>query len=270
MIEIGCSTLGFRFDSLDTALAEIKAHEFRRLDVVMVPSYCPHFDVLASSEGEQDALQEKLSGMGFTLSTLNTGDGRFGDSAQRQRAIDHARASLKLGQKLGVYAITIQSGVETPPDAWLEVARGVAADMRELAAEAECLGLDLTVELHKNALMATGQQALDLMELIDHPAAGVALDPSHVTHSGENPTEVARRLGDLVKHVHLRDAIGQDILVVPGDGDVDFNNFARALSDIGYQRTASIELEYEFATADTVSRDLARAKPIIEQSFLEA
>ena len=62
--------------------------------------------------------------MGFTLSTLNTGDGRFGNSA---RAIDRARASLKLGQKLGVYAITIRSGVETPPDAWLEVARGVAA-----------------------------------------------------------------------------------------------------------------------------------------------
>ena len=112
--------------------------------------------------------------------------------------------------------------------------------MRELAAEAESLGLDLTVELHKNALMATGQQALDLMELIDHPAAGVALDPSHVTPRGESPARGRAALGDLVKHVHLRDAIGQDILVVPGDGDVDFNNFARALSDIGYQRTAAI------------------------------
>ena len=180
--------------------------------------------------------------MGFVLSTLNTGDGPFGDPARQQRAIDHARASLKLGQQLGVYAITIQSGVETRPDTWFEIARGVAAAMRELAVEAESLGLDLTVELHKEALMATGQQALDLMELIDHPAAGVALDPSHVTHSGESPAEVARRLGDLVKHVHLRDAIGQDILVVPGDGDVDFNEFRTCalgyrISENGLHRT---------------------------------
>lgn len=270
MIEIGCSTLGFRFDSLDTALAEIEAQGFRRLDLVMVPSYCPHFDVLASSAQEQDALQEKLVQMGFVLSTLNTGDGRFGDPARQQYAIDHARASLKLGQKLGAYAITIQSGVETRSDSWLEIARGVAAAMRELAVEAESLGLDLTVELHKEALMATGQQALDLMALIDHPAVGVALDPSHVTHSGENPADVARLLGDLVRHVHLRDARGTDILVVPGDGDVDFRGFARALSDIGYDRVAVIELEYAQATAETVRVDLARARPVIAEAFSEA
>lgn len=270
MIEIGCSTLGFRFDPLDTALAEIEAQGFRWLDVVMVPSYCPHFDVLASSADEQAALHETLSSKGFTLSTLNTGAGRLGDPAHRQLAIDHARACLQLARKLGAYAITIPSGIETPPDVWLEVARGVAADMRELAVEAESLGLDLTVELHKEALMATGQQALDLMELIDHPAAGVALDPSHVTHSGENPAAVARQLGDLVRHVHLRDAIGTNILVVPGEGEVDFREFAHALSDIGYNRVASIELEYAYALADTVRGDLARARPVIEEAFAAA
>jgi sugar phosphate isomerase/epimerase len=270
MIEIGCSTLGFRFDPLDIALAAIKSEGYRWLDLVMVPSYCPHFDVLAASRQERDDLRDKLFGMGFSLSTLNTGDGRLGDRDRRHQAIDHARASLKLGQALGAYGITIQSGVETPPDRWLEVARGVADDIRELAVEAESLGLDLTVELHKEALMATEQQALDLMELVDHPAAGVALDPSHVTHAGESPAHVARRLGDRVKHVHLRDAIGQNILVVPGDGDVDFIEFARALSEIGYRRTAAIELEYEFATAETVSGDLRRARPVIDQAFASA
>jgi sugar phosphate isomerase/epimerase len=267
MIEIGCSTLSFRHDSLDTALNEIASQGFRRIDLVMVPSYCPHFDVLNSTPAEQDALQERLAELGFVPSTLNTGDGRFGDPERRQLAVDHARACLPLAQKLGAYAITIQSGVETPPSEWLEVARGVATDMRGLAEEAESLGLDLTVELHKEALVATAQQALDLMELIDHPAAGIALDPSHVTHSGENPAEVARSLGPLVKHVHLRDAIGQNILVVPSDGEVDFRGFAQALNDIGYDRVAAIELEYAHALADTVRGDLTRARPVIEQAF---
>jgi sugar phosphate isomerase/epimerase len=267
MIDIGCSTLGFRFDTLDTALAEIKGQGFRLVDVVMVPSYCPHFNALTASDAERDALEEKLVDLGFEVTTLNTGDGRLGDPARRDLAMEYARASLRLAHRLGAYAITIQSGPETPVDDWVGVARGVASDMRELAVEAENLGLDLTVELHKTALMATGQQALDLMELVDHPAAGVALDPSHVTHSGEDPAEVALQLGGLVRHVHLRDAVGQNILVVPSDGDVDFAAFARALSDIGYERAAAIELEYEFATADTVTKDLARARPIIEKAF---
>lgn len=270
MIEIGCSTLGFRFDPLDVALAEIKAQGFRRLDVVMVPSYCPHFDALAASDAERDALRVKLSDMDFEIATLNTGAGRLGDPNQRELAIQYAQASLRLGKSLGAYAVTMQSGVETPPAEWLNVARSVASDVRELAAEAQDLDLDLTLELHKEMLMATSQQALDLMELIDHPRVGVALDPSHATHAGEQPAEVALRLGDLVKHVHLRDAIGRNILVVPGDGDVDFVALARALETIGYTRTAAIELEYEFATADTVARDLERARPVIETAFIAA
>ena len=51
----------------------------------------------------------------------------------------------------------------------------------------------------------------------------------------------------MVKHVHLRDAIGQNILVVPGDGTVDFAAFACALNAIGYGGAAVIELEYEEA-----------------------
>ena len=74
------------------------------------------------------------------------------------------------------------------------------------------------------------------MALVDHPAVGVALDPSHATYAGEDVAQIARALCGLVKHVHLRDAIGHNIRVVPGDGMVDFTALACALSEIGYGR----------------------------------
>ncbi len=77
-------------------------------------------------------------------------------------------------------------------------------------------------------------------------------------------------LGDLVKHVHLRDAIGQNILVVPGDGTVDFTALASALGDIGYRRAAVIELEYENATAAGVRPDLGRARDLLARDFAVA
>jgi fructoselysine 3-epimerase len=270
MIELGASTLGFRHDSLDIALQEIKDAGFEFIDIAMYPSYCPHFNPLTASEGEKEKLQTKVNDLSLKVATLNAGDGILGSPEHREIAITFAKASMKLAKTLGAYAITMQSGIEPKPEQWFEVAKGVANDVRDLGNYAADLGLDLTLELHKDLLMANTQQSLDLMELVNHPNVGVALDPSHITYAGEKADEVALKLDRHVKHVHLRDGIGKNIMVVPGDGTVDFAALARALEKTGYNRIATIELEYENARAEQVRPDLLRAKAHLEKSFRAA
>lgn len=267
MVPLGCSTLGFRHDPLEVALAEIAAQGFYLVDLAMYPSYCPHFNPLTATPDEKGALQGKLAEHGMAVATLNATDGLLGVPDQREQALAFARASLRLARELGAYGVTMQSGVEPAPGAWRDMAQSVAEDLRALGDVAADLGLELTLELHKSMLMATGQEASELMTLIDHPAVGVALDPSHATYAGENVAEIARALGPLVKHVHLRDARGQDIMVVPGDGEVDFAQLAAALAEIGYGRAAVIELEYADARAPQVRPDLARAKGLLSEHF---
>jgi fructoselysine 3-epimerase len=270
MIPLGCSTLGFRRDPLEVALSEIASQGFHLVDIAMYPTYCPHFNPQTATAVETSALETLLQDHGLTVATLNATDGLLGNPAQREQALAYARACLHLAHRLGAYGVTMQSGVEPPPAQWLEVARIVAPDLRALGDAAADLGLELTLELHESMLMATGQEAADLMALVDHPAVGVALDPSHATYAGEDVAEIARSLGDLAKHVHLRDAIGQNILVVPGDGTVDFTALACALREIGYRRAAVIELEYEDATAQEVRPDLGRAKVLLARDFAVA
>jgi sugar phosphate isomerase/epimerase len=267
MIALGASTLGFRHDSLDVALREIKDADFQFIDIAMYPSYCPHFNLLTANDVEKETLQERLNELGLKVATLNAGDGILGSPEHRELAIDFAKAAMQLAKMLGAYAITMQSGIEPKPEQWLEVAKEVASDVRELGNYAADLGLDLTLELHKDLLMANMQQSLDLMALVNHPNVGVALDPSHITYSGETSDEVALRLGKHVKHVHLRDGIGKNIMVVPGNGTVDFTALVRALEVTGYNRVATIELEYENAKAEQVRPDLLRAKAYLEKSF---
>ncbi|MGH2617324.1 MAG: sugar phosphate isomerase/epimerase family protein [Thermomicrobiales bacterium] len=270
MISLGCSTLGFRRDQLDVALAEIAAQGFTLVDLAMYPSYCPHFNPLTASAAEKAALRDQLAGHGMRVATLNATDGLLGIPAQREYALDYARASLRLAQEVGAYGLTMQSGIEPARGEWLDVARGVANDLRTIGDLAADLGLELTLELHKSMLMATGQEAVALMALVDHPAVGVAIDPSHATYAGEDMAQIARALGPLVKHVHLRDGRGKDIMIVPGDGDVDFGDLAAALSEIGYDRAAAIELEYDDARAPEVRPDLARAKALLSRYFAVA
>lgn len=270
MIPLGCSTLGFRLDSLETALDEIAMQGFHLVDLAMYPSYCPHFNPLTASPAEVAVLQALLDEHGLKVATINATDGLLGVPEQREQALAYARASLLLAQRLGAYGVTMQSGVEPEPGQWLDVARNVAPDLRTLGDFAADLGLELTLELHKTLLMATGQEARDLMGLVDHPAIGVALDPSHATYAGENVSDIARDLGTFVKHMHLRDGRGKNIMVVPGDGDVDFEELALALDEIGYRRAAVIELEYADARAPQVRPDLERAKLLLAEHFAVA
>lgn len=270
MIPLGCSTLGFRLDPLDVALAAIASQGFHLVDLAMYPGYCPHFNPLTATPAEEASLTELLQQHGQTVATINATEGLLGNPAQREQAITYAQATLRLAQRLGAYGVTMQSGVEPAPEQWFEVASIVAPDLHSLGDYAADLGLELTLELHKSLLMSTGQQSLDLMALVDHPAVGVAIDPSHATYADENVAEIARSLGPLVKHVHLRDGRGKNILVVPGDGTVDFAELARALGEISYPHAAVIELEYDDALAPDVLPDLARTKNFLAGDFAVA
>ena len=113
---------------------------------------------------------------------------------------------------------------------------------------------------HKSLLMANGQEAVDLWPWSITRRWGLRWTPATPPTRARTSPNRARPWVRSVKHVHLRDGRGKNIMVVPGDGDVDFAELAAALREIGYGRAAVIELEYADAHAPQVRPDLARAK----------
>ena len=101
MIEIGASTLGFRHDSLDVALHEIARQGFRMVDVVMIPSYCPHFNPVTAGAAEKEALKEQLSELELRVAALNVGEGLLGIPKQREAAMTFSRASAGICRATG-------------------------------------------------------------------------------------------------------------------------------------------------------------------------
>jgi sugar phosphate isomerase/epimerase len=266
-IPLAASTLAFRHAPLDVALRAIAAQGFRTVDLVMIPSYCPHFDPTAATERDEAELQAVLGELGLSVAALNVGDGLLGIPEQRDRCIEFVEASLRLARSLGAYTVTTQSGAEAAPGGWAAAAAAIAEDVRELAARAAALDLDLTIELHKSMLVSNSTEAADFIGLVDRPNVGIAFDTSHAVHAGEDPRKAVEALGHQIKHVHLRDAEGTNILLVPGDGTVDFAGVSAALHAIPYTRPATIELEYEHATVATAQGDLARAAAVLGAFF---
>lgn len=264
-MKLAASTLGFRHDDLTTALEAIAATGFDTIDIGAYSSYCPHYDILGTSADDWEGLADLLDSYSLKVATINAGEGLLGDPNSEARAIEGYQKTLQLAERLGCYAITIQSGIDpvTTGDSWDAVADVVAPKFRALCDDAASRGIDIAVEIHKQLLVPGTESALALADKVDHAAFGYTLDPSHLGYAGEDPSEAAKALGGLIRHVHLRDAVGKNILMVPGDGDVDFSSLLKVLEAQGYDRCCTIELEYELARAPEVTRDLERAKALV-------
>lgn len=125
-------------------------------------------------------------------------------------------------------------------------------------------GIRFALEVHPTEIAFDLYSAERALEALDHrPEFGFNLDPSHLIWQGVDPAIFARHFADRIYHVHVKDAkINRDgkagiissylpfgdhrrgwDFVSPGHGDINFDNFIRALNDIGYQGPLSVEWE---------------------------
>lgn len=135
-----------------------------------------------------------------------------------------------------------QQEVIAPADQW----KWAVEHVREIAGYADERGLDVAIELepfHLSIVNSIGKMAQFLND-IDHPRAKANVDISHLALAKNSADELSALKGQIA-HVHLSDCDGKkhgDL--PPGRGTVDFLPYLKALSDLGFDGTVSIELEY--------------------------
>jgi sugar phosphate isomerase/epimerase len=128
-------------------------------------------------------------------------------------------------------------GADPPGAPWERLIEGMTL-ARDAAAAA---GTRVAVEYKPGTVIGTAEDAVRLAA--DVPGTGVLLDTGHAYAAGEDPAEVARRLGGLLWHVHLGDAaLGRADDDLPVGHVHDFSEFVRALDEIGYEGVASFDL----------------------------
>jgi len=103
-------------------------------------------------------------------------------------------------------------------------------------------------------LMETGQETAEelkgFLETLSHPAFAVNFDPANMILYGKgNPIDVVKVLAPWIKHVHIKDATKTE---TPGTwgaevpwstGQVNADEFLKALKDIGFEGALAVERE---------------------------
>ena len=101
-------------------------------------------------------------------------------------------------------------------------------------------GVTLAVEplnRFESDVLCTTQQAVELLDAIDHPAVRIMLDTFHMHMEEASIPEAIRLAGARVAHFQAN----ENHRGFPGTGSTDWVAVGRALHDIGYQGPISLE-----------------------------
>lgn len=120
------------------------------------------------------------------------------------------------------------------------------AFFRRLLAEAAQVGVTVCLEnMPMGALpLARPEEILRFVQAMDSPFFRVCLDTGHSAVLGITPGDAVRQLGRYLQVLHVHDNDGKrDLHWLPYAGCVDWEDFAAALQEVGFDGTVSVETE---------------------------
>ena len=253
------STLGWAHYTLYEALPRIHERGFVNVEIASFDGYCFHCN-------SGSPVPAELKGM---LSTYGMAPAVFHYSRGRRSAwkaddiedfIDTWKRKIPDVREIGFPMMSMVCGERNTRSDQDEQLRAVAAAFDKVAEFARGFGITMLLEIpHVYSVIPRPAQVYQVLDHLQSDNIGVLVDSSHWGVIGYDIDEFLDRIGDRIRHVHLRDSRGpdtadrrQELELTPGKGSVDFRAFGAALDRIGYSGGVSLEFEYRDMTLPAI------------------
>lgn len=211
---------------------------------------------------------------GLVISALcgDLGGGGFTDPEKNVWKVEKSKRILDLAKELGTDVVTTHIGV-VPEDENTDRFKIMQEACFELSRYADDIGAHFAIETGPEK-SATLKKILDSL---GSTGVGVNLDPANlVMVTGDDPAGAVHNLKDYIVHTHAKDGkqnyyVDPDIIYgmveshivtadsfieVPlGEGSVNWDEYLKALEDIGYKGFLTIERE----VGDDPEKDIRKA-----------
>ena len=262
---IGYNTNGFAHHRLEDALHVIAELGYRAVALTPDANHLPPDHTTDAELRVMRALLERLdlavvieTGARYVLDPRRKHRPTLVDAgaADRARRLDFLERCARIAAELGADTISLWSGVRpadvSPDDAWRFIADGVVRLHERIAP----LGVRVAFEPepgHHVGSLADWERLRDATSL---PELGLALDVGHVPCTERiSAGDAIRRYATALRTVHLDDSRGgvHEHLQI-GDGDLDWADIMRALTEVGFEGIASVELSRHSHAAPEAAR----------------
>jgi len=223
-----------------------------RIDGFWIPQARIPAEVVEAASGAIHASGLRVSHL--VLTGFYNGPGTLAD------AIDHTLHLIDVADALGAEAVVVAPGRRNGGS--YEETQAVAAraltEVFERSTKPHVrLALEPIVEWQSDYLNTLGE-ALELVELVDHPNLGVYVDTFHLWRTGTLLDDIDRA-GDRIFGVHVNDwEPGDDHANrLPGDGVIPLADVVRAIEATGYRGTYDNEYMYDAGLVSSAPDEFA-------------
>jgi len=256
---VACSTYGYRFLSLEAALARIAGNGFQTVDIIGTR---PHLLPEDYSASELRDLKARIDDLGLRVSAITAFDGHpywhftAANPHHRQATIDHVKACADVAEALGAKVVQAITGMPMAQDVQFATAWEYAVTgLRACAEHAAAKGVHVALEGEENNVVRTSADISRMIEAVDHPGLGALLEIGHAAlMATDDPVQAVDLLQHHLVYCHAHDNHGTvDDHNAPGDGIVDWAPIFRALRRVGYTGDIALELLVPNPDGATVS-----------------
>ncbi|WP_074652459.1 sugar phosphate isomerase/epimerase family protein [Terriglobus roseus] len=173
------------------------------------------------------------------------------DPAVVEKSLEGARTSIRNAHLWGASTVLLVPGVVNASTSYQDAYIRSQAVIRKLIPLAEELNVTLALEEVWNKFLLSPLEFARYIDEYHSPRVRAYFDVGNVVLYGY-PQDWIRTLGKRIVKLHIKDFKflrgkgGADSVarwVSPGDGDIDWIAIHTALSEIGYQGTATLELD---------------------------
>ncbi|MDG0791261.1 sugar phosphate isomerase/epimerase [Cohnella ginsengisoli] len=166
----------------------------------------------------------------------------FHDEERFDEAIEEGMETIDLAVRMGVASIRVFGDSIADNSRAQETVARVARGLQTLGEYAE--GKDIQVLLETHGDFSSSDRVSEVLRQTSSPAIGVIWDIHHTFKYGghESPAETWRRLGDDIRHAHIKDALGARPVLL-GEGELPLPEWIALLREVGYDGWLSFEWE---------------------------
>ncbi|NUN98087.1 MAG: sugar phosphate isomerase/epimerase [Candidatus Omnitrophica bacterium] len=228
------------------------ARGYRHLELICIPGWI-HVDLREITARE---LARQVRDHGMELIALYPGGVDVSDPRTARRNIDYIKRACEYAVELGLERIVFTGCARKTP-----LSASISA-YSELAEHLKGSRVVIALENHFRNRLETIEDYRAVFEALDSPNLGITLDTGHFTSSRVDMFALIEEFGARVKHVHLKDHVGEESVAI-GRGETPNREVLLRLAEIGYNGWVSLELEVR----DPENTDLyvAEARTLIEE-----
>jgi sugar phosphate isomerase/epimerase len=246
MYKLGFSTIGCPDYSVDQVIEMATANGYLGVELRFIRGTVELTELEEFSPRKIGSTRQRFEDANLEVVGIDTSVKMASlDPGVRREQRDSARANLEIAEGLGAKFLRVFGG--PIPDGQDHEASldAIAEGLGEIADLTAASGVTSLLELHDE--FPTSETVLDLFARGTSDNLKVLWDTLHSYRHGEQPEVTWAKLGDRIRHVHVKDSVGATAssfgFALTGEGDVPILRILDVLKHGGYDGFVNFEWE---------------------------